>query len=741
MGLAKKILNFFIPERGTEELYDNIMATEKRRYKSEYCRVDSTDVNEVSIDFSGLYSNNGDNVTFYFLVSEMPKELSVNWKKKLRGYCKGTTRLSFLHLNIPHEIDWESNEMKNKLRVLGEVSDEMQDQKVTAYNLHRNLESINTQKWIEESLLYLAEATKERGCGFFETTTLLVISGQRGEDFDNTVREVEKEAQNTLGFKLQRVLYNVPSIVTLFSPFSQTPLDYPNDTVLPSKVLSDEIIARNNVYTQGIVGTSGIYVGTDIFSKFPVLKKIKENDTDAENILITAETGGGKSFLIKVILLQLVALGYNGTIMDIEGNEYTAIANLLSHNSKVHIVNMAEGVGKYFDPVEIPKQIGNADVDSTALSMSTEFTKQILGILLGGLLQEDTWYTIILDEAISQTYIKAGVKIEDNTTWELSSVLTLHDVYRTIKEMHGKFKKDNEEVQKMIDKAITKLGAYFEPNGIKASMFKNRVHISEVASADLVICSFGMAGRAENSIDPVQMALMQLSAAMFSHQRSLYSKAQGKYNFKVWEEFQRWGGFPGSDKTIGVAITGGRKLGDVNIIISNNVKDLLDNDRFKILGNLQSKFIGSIPDSEVRHNLLRRLDLLAFEDELTKITKDSIRKEVMGVSQEQVHTVESIYKHAFLISLDNAYHSIVKVKLPVKIAKSSLFHTGVNAEEDFIGTREKMKEEQKKKQTRNKTIKGKSKADLKATDLLKDIGDIENIEDIYALNDEGEDAE
>ena len=55
------------------------------------------------------------------------------------------------------------------------------------------------------------------------------------------------------------------------------------------------------------------------------------------------------------------------------------------------------------------------------------------------------------------------------------------------------------------------------------------------------------------------MALAQLSAANISYIRSVFSKAQGKFNFKVWEEFQRWGAFPGSATTIKTAITGGRK--------------------------------------------------------------------------------------------------------------------------------------------------------------------------------------
>ena len=47
------------------------------------------------------------------------------------------------------------------------------------------------------------------------------------------------------------------------------------------------------------------------------MKPVKKTTEDAENWLITAETGGGKSYFVKALLEQLLAQNqYNGTIMD-----------------------------------------------------------------------------------------------------------------------------------------------------------------------------------------------------------------------------------------------------------------------------------------------------------------------------------------------------------------------------------------------------------------------------------------
>ena len=205
-------------------------------------------------------------------------------------------------------------------------------------------------------------------------------------------------------------------------------------------------------------------------------------------------------------------------------------------------------------------------------------------------------------------------------------------------------------------------------------MFRDRIRVAEIIDADLVICSFGMAGKSPQSIDEVQLALMQLSAAQLSHQRSIFSKSRGRFNFKLWEEFQRWGKFPDSDKTLGVALTGGRKLGDVNIIITNVVKELLDDDRFGVFGNITSFLAGAIGDEKVRYEFCDRLSIPKMKSEmdlLSSVKKDD--DELDGKSHS-----ESLYTHAFLCGLDRSKYGIVKMLIPPEIARSMLFKTGVD---------------------------------------------------------------
>lgn len=654
-------------------LYDDLYFSKTIRNLSELGRRLPKEPDQIGIDFVGSYD--GDNVMFYYYIQSLPRELLIDFKDRIRRECKPGVRVNFLNYIRGHKIDWDSAQMRSRLRVLEQVSRENDSSDINAYNLHENIGALGKQDWIEESLKYLAVADRKRGRSLLKSSILMTVSGKRGEVFDDSIKAIEEYAKH-IGIKLQRVLYDIPDVIRFFSPFSRV---YVKSVagVLPTQVLTDEILARYSTYNQGTLGSKGISFGIDVYSGFPVLKVVKPKEDTAENWLITAETGGGKSFRVKDTVLQLLSLNYNGTIMDIEGYEYIPIANFMSHNSKVEIINMAEGSGKYFDPVEISDETGIEEIDKEAKNMSINFTLAIFKTLLGKAYGEDVWLDTVINDAVAETYKDAGVN-EDRSTWYRSKGLTLFDVYRKLHDLKQKKFRNEEGYLSALEKAIAITGRYFEPDGTRSNLFKERVVVSDIIDADLVVCSFGMAGKSPQAVDEIQLALMQLGAAQLSHQRSIFSKSQGKFNFKIWEEFQRWGKFPDSDKTIGVAVTGGRKLGDVNIIITNDVGQILKDDRFGILSNITSFLIGAIADEQVREELCNRLSIPHMKKEL-----DAIAQAKRDDNEERGNNVgaTSPLTYAFLAGLDRSKYGIVRVELPEDIAKSALFKTGVDLKE------------------------------------------------------------
>ena len=683
-------------------LYDDLICTQLINSSME-CLNKVNDREQVLIDFLGMYDHS--NVMYFYLLQGYPTVLPLDYKDKIRRNSKGRTRVSFYNILRRHYIDWSGPQMKSKLRAMRLRSEEQANKEVNAFNLYDNLNAMGAVEFTESSLIYLANADVRRNRTLLKSSVMMTIAGDRGEDFDSTVVAVEEYCKH-IGLRMQRVYYDIPEVLSYFSPFKNIKdLGKRGVDNIHTQVMTDELAARFNNYSQGILGVGGkraLYFGTDIYSGFPVLKIVKYDAEAPEIWLCTAETGGGKSFFVKVLILQLLANNMNGTIMDVEGNEYTYLADFCSRGSKVLVLNMGEGQGKYFDPVEISKPTGIADIDKDAKKMSIDFTTAIFKVLLGRAFQENLWMPSIVNDIVGLTYRRFGVTDNPNT-WDLSEGMTVKDVFDTLRIMNDFTKTktnkeklmlinkyhiempeyiDNEDYVATIEQAVAFISPFFIEGGLRSSLFSERVLVTDIAEADLVVCSFGMAGKATHAIDEVQLALMQLSAAQISHQRSIFSKAKGKFNFKIWEEFQRWGKFPDSDKTIGVAVTGGRKLGDINIIITNVVKELLDDDRFGIFSNKTSFMIGSIDDSQVRKELAERLSIPTMKNELDSIasahkTDDKI-KNTNGARN-------SLYRFGFLLGLDSSKYGVTKMLIPREMAKSDLFRTGVKIEENSEG--------------------------------------------------------
>lgn len=692
----KRTINFI-------KLWDEIATAFVMRNNSNYGEIRTKNM---YIDLLGMYSGE-DNVTYLYSIDGYPKELENSYRTTLRAKCYQGVRISFISPFEKHVIDWNSAQMKARLRTWRNLERDSTD--IDAYNLYQNLATLDSQDWKKESLIYLSTAEQRRHRKMFKFRSLMLISGCRGKDFDNSVKEITSTCRG-MGIKISRVIGDIPEYLKVFSPFSNT-----FDTKVLDKcgcvTVPDELLARFNTYAQGMIGRKGLYWGTDIFSCFPCLKMVKPTPEAAENWLITAETGGGKSFFVKGLLLQLLALSnYNGTIMDVEGFEYAPLANYVGNNDLVVTLNMAEGSGSYYDPVEIITT-GQEELDGDMYSLSMSFTLSLFKCLLGDTTDADEWVDIVITDAVALTYGRAGVDASDMSTWEKSKGYTLYDVYSTLKSLKSngdtgralvasqarslfeekmgvgsalsqndvnRLITSNTGYQEAIDMCIAKVSRYFESNGVRSSIFKNRITIDDVRDAKLVVCSFGMAGKAPNTVDPIQMSLMQLYSANISHLRSIFSMGAGKYNFKLWEEFQRWGGFPDADKTINVALTGGRKLGDINIIITNKVKEMLDNDRFGVFSNVTSIAIGCIWDAEVRHDLCKRLTIMDMEQELDRLVTNN--KDLSAYIDGDT-LLRNAYSKAFLIGLDKTVYTLARMSVPKELRESQIFSTGVRKKE------------------------------------------------------------
>lgn len=638
-------------------------------------------------DAQSMYSEK-DNVTYVYSIDGYADRVLNSFPTILRRNSDQRVRINFISLLDPERIEWESAKMRAKMSVWRNLDEENRGKENDVYGAYRNLESLDLSNKRHASLWYLTDATVKRHCSTLVNRTLMFLSGQRGVDFDKAVEDIVLNCRERYGLTITRVDRELWEYLSAFSPFK---MEY-NSKVFKevgNTMLTDEIVSRFRSYEQGQVGEGSFYCGSDILSRLAVMTNFKERPEMAENIGVIGETGSGKSYITKTLLIQFLADDkFNVTINDIEGDEYIPIANFVANNDKVVILNMAEGEGNYFDPVEITLT-GQEEIDRDMFNMSQGFTNSLFQTLVGSKVlnseKASVWPKKIISQAIEAVYKNAGVT-EDPSTWHLSRNLTVHDVYNQILRDYELAASDrvwydeqryrnNLEYREQFDVVVAALESYFSPTGIRAGQFQNKVSVRDLKDAKLVLCSFGMKGKSEVMIDEVQIGLTMLYSAMISNIRSNFSKASGKFNVKVFEEFQRYNGLPDAVRIFNTTLTGGRKLGDVTIVVSNKPSELLERDQFGVFENTQSFFIGAVSNSNIRKKLCEVLSIEYLNRDLDSIASASLVDR--GGS-------ESIYKQAFLVRLHKVDETIAKIHLPQYLAESPLFFTGVSSKENDV---------------------------------------------------------
>lgn len=646
------------------------------------------DNSRISIGFSSIVSES--QISRYFLIRNLPDYLPANFLDNLRSTCiLPGVKFNFYLYASPHMIRWDSPEMKNRLDIWRQYTASQPDN-INVFEYRQKRSASLAKQRIIYSTKYLNEAELDFKRSLFKVAILIEITSRRDEQsLVNLSRSIStfKNICRNMDIKLLEIKMNVLDWLAYFGIFSLKNIREVANKV-SRRTLTDDILASFNPYKQGRVGDDGVCLGIDVLSKVPVLKKFKADPDAPENWLICAETGGGKSMFIKVLLTYLLADGFVVTVMDYEGDEYFNLANYIKAGNPddVKIISMGKGSTEYFDPMEIADLTGEDDIDNELKENAIAYTLAIFRVIVGGLEGNiNQWEERVISTAIKRVYEKAGVT-EDKSTWHRSKGLRIKMVYDEIKHMAETKEFVDEDVDNVKHKAAVRIAdcasVYFEEGEAKSGTFKNPISVNELYKARFIVFSFGMRGATSSQIDPVILALKQLSVANVAIQISNYCKYVRKcFNVKVWEEFQRWGEVRGSSEIILNAMTGGRKRGDVNFIITNKLGAILDDDNPIAAGlreNITSKAIGKINDKTIRHKFCEVFSVPEVEGVLDMIAKASMADETNN--RVIASSSGNRYKYAFCLMLDNGKKAVVKVMLPQVLRQSQLFKTGVSVE-------------------------------------------------------------
>ena len=392
--------------------------------------------------------------------------------------------------------------------------------------------------------------------------------------------------------------------------------------VLDTIILSDLDIAELDSYSQGSVGDKiGVYVGTDVETNFGVYLNFTAT-TKAQNIIITAITGGGKSFFIKTLLLFHALCGHRLAIMDYEGKEYIKLVKLLRGKSISLTLEDSTCVNTLVLPNVDGLSMKEAKMMFTESYNATENIFRILANIDGDYRDDDV--QLLFEDIMKQLYATAPqgpiIKEEPNTYYrsmdlnyfKLFEILEQFRSTETFKEKHGR----------LLDIVYNRLEPYWGRDGSKNYLFADEINIQELYDSKILHFNFGMQGTDESGLPKETVLKMSMMTYVFGKYHT-YNLKNNYYTVNLLEEFQRSGNSPMMLRVVNHWITGGRKGNIVNYIVTNAVGVLLNSensDAQAIKDNITTFVIGKCRKT-ARDQLVEAFDLQEFETTIYDVSK------------------------------------------------------------------------------------------------------------------------
>lgn len=636
------------------------------------------DREHIDIGFSNVSSEKL--ILKYFMITGLPDYTYTQLFSRIRSYTMlSGVRVNFLTYGEPHTINWDSAEMKNRMKVWEQYTNNAD--KVTSFNYRRKRSEVMAKERIIKSTMFLNKAELDGKRKLIKASFVIELACLRDyeslRNMEISIRELKNFCSSN-EIKLLELRVNMIDWLQQLWIFSLRNIKEVSRRLV-KKIVTDDIMANLSSYKQGRIGDEGIPLGVDVNSGAMVLKKFRGNPDEAENILISGGTGSGKSLYTKV-LLSWLSMDCVITVIDYD-NEYKKYADYIydANPKDAVVISMGDGSSSYFDPMEIGELTGDKDVDKSLKSTAQKYTMATFSLIIGGADGNLTmWEESVVSEAIRNVYENNGVT-DDESTWIYSKGCKLADIYEEIKlaVRRQEYVDDNMDniKHKSAVNALEACKKFFEYGEAYYGTFANPINIKDIRDSKFIDFSFG-SNKIASQENPVITGIKQLSVANLTSLISNYCKYVKKcFNVKVWEEYQRFGQIKGSAEIIRDSITGGRKNGDINLIITNDLGAMLDEDNkatATLEQNITGYILGSIKSESIREKFCARFNLPEMVQPLRRINK-------ANENAKKGSGKESQYTHAFCcIMLNSGEKAIVKAKVPKEILDSNLFRTGIN---------------------------------------------------------------
>lgn len=520
-------------------------------------------------------------VFLHDLPDELPRgfvsDIRTNIRKAVRSYNATHGLHESVSLNVVIDGEFYDLDLGNR-RVQGRWSHfTRQYEKVQKKAGNKSLEDeLKSDRYSDDvrrkvsSFLYIKEAKEEIDSSFYKTKVILEFVATSNDVLEEAEREFKAFVFSNR-IKPKNVFLQTNEYQKTYMPMgskTQSLLKKMNE----GDVWSDDTITSLTVSTHGTVGDkTGVYHGVDIQSRMPFVMELSKG-SDAQNILLTASTGEGKSNYAKMLYTFIVPMQdtFSTIVFDYEGTEYVPLGKLAGAN----IVSMAGGEGRYVNTMVIGNLTGDEKIDRDLKIDAMSSTERVFNLLIdernGMSPQELSFFS----DCFNQVYQDFGIT-DDPTTWHRSKDCTFYHIYAKAIKMKERNEVLYEYGENVVMDFIVKVKPFFEKGGIKTHWFREPISIQSVMDNPHLIFSFGMEGKEESMIDSKSLALRQLFASYLTMLVSSKNKANGKRTVVFLEELQRYLKQRYSGEIVASLSSGGRKLGLVVYYITNAPGELM----------------------------------------------------------------------------------------------------------------------------------------------------------------------
>jgi len=419
---------------------------------------------------------------------------------------------------------------------------------------------------------------------------------------------------------------------------------------IPTNLLTQQTLSEMLSEAQFLNQRKGTLLGIDKVINAPYFENFRDS-ANAKNIYVTAPSGFGKTFMVVFWLTDMFSDGYNLCLMDIKGNEFSALTKACGGTT----VALHQEDTTYVNTFPLDPDAGS---DNPKIYFDVQFSKskRIMEIIASLEPAEQAIGSAIIEKFLRDMYMQLGVEPTNPRTWNRSEKLCPYDVY----DMFARFIRTLNENVDIARKIEQRLSIYFYRGGSMSHIFKTPLKYKDILESKVLTFDFGVLKTAE--VDETAFKLKVFFMTLLNEEYIAYKKSLGEWTVKVLEEHQF-----ASDYLLQIykkEVTVRRSQNQITILLGNSISALHDNPIGRpILDNINMLCIGKMTKGS-RDYLVNEYGMEDYEDVLVDMTSNSD------------------YDNTFLLVnrfRRNATTALLKAVIPPDIVRGKLFK-GVDVE-------------------------------------------------------------